>query len=230
MRIQEVGDRTFAREVIRADRTVLVHFFTASCQRSLALGPIVEAIATDMSTDVKVVRIDVKRSPKLAARLGVRRFPTQMLFVDGVMTDQILGDTTAETLRDMVKTGVDARKKALASLQKAGTKAGEIIDANFGRSVLQSDVPVMAVFWSRACAASLKLLEHVNEATASQKTSSKVKVKVVPVQAKLVPEARARLGVTRLPMTLVFNNGEVVDTIGGVLSPASIAKVLRAPV
>jgi thioredoxin-like negative regulator of GroEL len=220
MKLREVGEKAFVREVIRANRPVLIHFYAAWCKVSLEIGPIVEQLAKDMAGEVRVVRIDSKKSPRLCARLGVHRFPTQMLFVDGLKVDEILGATTARSLQSMVKTAVAARNK----LPKA-KDANLVVDASFGRHVTQSPVPVMTVFWDKACAASLKLIEHVNEAAALQKGK---KIRIVPVEAARVPAMCARLQLTRFPTTLMFKNGEVVDVIGGVMSPANITRVLKA--
>ncbi len=232
MKLKEVGSKEFVREVIRADRPVLVHFSAAFCGASLQIGTIAEKIGKDMASEVKVVRVDSKNK-KLLASLGVSHFPTQMLFVDGQKVDQILGTTTEASLRSMVKDGIALRQKSLAAdaaSTTASASASNVVDANFGRQVLQSDVPVLAVFWARSCALSMKLLEHVNEATAAAKQTKakQTKMKVVPIEAARAPATAARFQVTRLPTTLVFENGEVVDMLGGAISPQSIGKVLKA--
>jgi len=224
MRIQEVGAKAFVREVIRSERPVLVNFHAAWCNLSLELGPIIEKLADDLASDVKVVRIDSKRSAKLCARLGVRRFPTQMLFVDGALSDRVFGRASAETLREMVNSTVATRKKTLAADEpKPVAMAVEVVDANFGRRVLQSEVPVMAVFWDRFCSASIELIGELDEVAPRHKGT----LKIERVQASLAPVTCARLQVTRLPTTLMIQDGEVVDTIGGVLSRETISKVLR---
>lgn len=223
MRIQEVGEKAFAREVIRADRPVLVHFRAAWCKQSLQIGPIVESLASTMSSDVKVVQIDSQRSPKLCARLGVKRFPTQMLYADGVMVDQILGTTTAESLQKMIKTTVDTRKKK----PPARAQAAEINDLSFGPEVLQSDIPVIVVFWEDGCLPSQETTELVGEIGETQKAKIKGKIKLLPVQVKRAPIAAGRLGVTRLPITMVFRDGVVMDTIGGALSRETVTKLVK---
>jgi thioredoxin 1 len=226
MKLKAISAKAFAGEVIRADRPVLVHFSAAWCKVSLDIAPIVEKLAQDMAAEVKVVRVD-STNKALCARLGVTRFPTQQLFVDGMKVDEILGATSESSLRGTIKDAVAARQKTLTVGAGAG-KPAEVVDANFGRRVLQSETPVMAVFWARSCAASLQVLQHINEATAAAARQKISKVQVVPIEAKLAPATCARLQVTRLPTTFVFEHGSVVDTLGGVLSPASITKVLKA--
>jgi thioredoxin 1 len=225
MKLKEVGEKAFVREVIRADRPVLVHFYAAWCSFSLEIGPIVEKLAKELGSEVKAVRVDSKNK-KLMARLGVTRFPTQMLFVDGQKVDEILGATTEASLRSMVKDGIALRRRALAAAPTAGTTI-EVVEATFGRRVLQSEIPVLAVFWARSCAGSLKLLDHINEATAASKKAA-AKMRVVQIEVDRAPGVAARFQVSRLPTTLVFENGEVVDKLGGALSPKSIGKVFKA--
>ena len=221
MRLEEVGAKKFGREVIRSNQPVLLHVRAAWCRQSRALEAVMERLGVELADQVKVVWADFENT-KLMKRLGVTRVPTQMLFVDGRMVDQILGATTEASLRAMVKDGLAVHERGrTVDASLAGND--RIVDDNFGRRILQSEAPVLAVFWRASCAASVRLLDEVERAQAANKKS---KMRIVPIDVDQAPATAARFQVTRLPTSLVFENGHVVDMLGGLLSAKSIGQVL----
>ena len=68
------------------------------CGPCKALEPIVEAIARERASDVKVVKIDIDESPKVSQRYQVRGAPTVIVFKNGEKTKVHLGMTTKARL------------------------------------------------------------------------------------------------------------------------------------
>src|SRR5213078_2627051 len=81
--VQQVSDLEFDVQVLAAPVPVLVDFTAAWCQPCRALKPILEQVALELGGRCRIVAVDGDESPMLAARCGVRGFPTLMLFNGG---------------------------------------------------------------------------------------------------------------------------------------------------
>ncbi len=79
----EVTDETFEREVLSQKGTVLVDFGATWCPPCKVLKPIVEAVARERASDLKVVYVDMDASPRAVSQCGVRAAPTLVVFRDG---------------------------------------------------------------------------------------------------------------------------------------------------
>lgn len=75
--MREVTDATFADEVLRAERPVVVDFWAPWCGPCKAIEPALGELPLD------VVKLDVDASPVTAARYGVLSIPTVILFAGG---------------------------------------------------------------------------------------------------------------------------------------------------
>ena len=80
----------FAREVLQADRPVLVDFWASWCGPCQMLGPMIEQVAAERP-DVKVCKINVDEQPQLASQFGVMSIPTLAVIKDGQTTQQAVG-------------------------------------------------------------------------------------------------------------------------------------------
>jgi thioredoxin 1 len=81
--VRHINDLSFDDEVLAAGVPVLVDFTAPWCAPCRALEPILEQVAREGRGRVQVVAVDGDESPGLAARLGVRGFPTLIVFSGG---------------------------------------------------------------------------------------------------------------------------------------------------
>ncbi|HVJ07610.1 MAG TPA: thioredoxin [Acidisarcina sp.] len=96
--IFEVSDATFDQEVLKSDQPVLVDFWAAWCGPCRALAPTVDAIASEYSGKLKVMKMDVDKNPATPGRYGVRGIPALILFKGGQVADQIVGFVPKDTI------------------------------------------------------------------------------------------------------------------------------------
>jgi thioredoxin 1 len=88
---QRVSDDDFAREVLGADRPVLVDFSAEWCPPCKAMEPAIDALAIELADTVKIVKLDVDQSPAITAGYNVRSMPTLIVFRDGRPVDLKVG-------------------------------------------------------------------------------------------------------------------------------------------
>lgn len=103
-----VDDSNFEKEVLKADRPVLVDFsatWCGPCQRQL---PIMEKFASENMGRVKVCTVDVDDSPSIASELKIRGVPTIILFNNGERVESKVGLTTAAALDNLLLEKVGA--------------------------------------------------------------------------------------------------------------------------
>ncbi len=87
----EVSDADFEREVLKADKPVLVDFWAPWCGPCRMVAPIVEELADEYQGQVKFVKLNTDDNVETAAKYGIRSIPTLLVFKGGETFDQIIG-------------------------------------------------------------------------------------------------------------------------------------------
>jgi len=67
-------------ELIDSETPILIDFFAEWCGPCKTLSPTLQQLAQEVGDDVKIVKIDVDRNPKLATKYKISGVPTLMLF------------------------------------------------------------------------------------------------------------------------------------------------------
>ena len=87
----KVTDDTFEREVLQADKPVLVDFWAEWCGPCKQIAPALEQIAEELSDQIVVAKVNIEDSPTAPSRYGVRGIPTLMLFRGGQLASMKVG-------------------------------------------------------------------------------------------------------------------------------------------
>ena len=91
MAVQEVTDKNFETEVLKADLPVLVDFWAEWCGPCKVISPIVAEISDELNGKLKVAKVNVDESQELATKFNIMSIPTLMLFKGGKPVEQIVG-------------------------------------------------------------------------------------------------------------------------------------------
>lgn len=101
-KVSEVGDQNFEADVLNSPIPVLVDFWAAWCAPCRMLAPVVEAIAETYEGKAKVVKLNVDENTLTTGKYNIRGIPTLLLFKEGIIKEQIVGNTTKDTISKMI--------------------------------------------------------------------------------------------------------------------------------
>jgi thioredoxin 1 len=101
-RVLVVNDLSFEEEVLRSKDTFLLEFGAAWCPPCRKLEPIVESIAAENPSGIRVGKIDTDDAPAVSAKLGVRAVPTVIVFKNGKEHRRHVGLTTKAKLYELM--------------------------------------------------------------------------------------------------------------------------------
>lgn len=81
--VHTATDENFEKEVLKADKPVLVDFWAEWCQPCKMISPVVEEIAKEYADRVKVFKMNVDDNAETPAKYGIRGIPSLLIFREG---------------------------------------------------------------------------------------------------------------------------------------------------
>ena len=100
--VMEFCDDNFESEVLNADIPVLVDFWAEWCGPCKALAPTVAELADEYKDKVKVGKVNVDSNGNTATNYGVRSIPTLLIFQNGAILNQIVGNVAKESITKLL--------------------------------------------------------------------------------------------------------------------------------
>lgn len=102
----EINADNYQEEIFESDIPVLADFSAEWCGPCKRLCPIVEEIAEEMKSKVKVVHIDIDDNQDLASNYNVLSIPTLILFKGGEEVERTIGLVSKTHLVDFINNNV----------------------------------------------------------------------------------------------------------------------------
>ena len=100
--VKIINNNEFINEVENKDGLVVVDFFATWCGPCKMLTPVLESIDNEME-NIKVVKVDIDESRRLAMNYGIQSVPTIKIFKDGREVVTRVGFQPKETLENIIQ-------------------------------------------------------------------------------------------------------------------------------
>jgi thioredoxin 1/putative thioredoxin len=122
-----VTERDFEREIIRSELPVVIEFTADWCAPCKQIAPEVEAFARETEGKVKVVKVDIDRSPAIAQQLRIQSVPTFIVVAEGRIADMVVGAIKKKKMHELVEPFLPRPAGALKAIEVAQLlKEGQI--------------------------------------------------------------------------------------------------------
>ena len=79
----EITDASFAADVLKSEKPVLVDFWAEWCTPCKQIGPSLEEISEELADRVTIAKMDIVESVETPSEFGVQTIPLLVLFKDG---------------------------------------------------------------------------------------------------------------------------------------------------
>jgi len=108
--IQELDDASLEQMVKMSNVPVVVDFYANKYGSRRNLFGVLEELAGDYEGKIQVCALDVDASPGSASRIGVKRFPTVVLFDRGEVIGRLEGEGHREEIEGEILRPVAGRR------------------------------------------------------------------------------------------------------------------------
>ncbi len=98
-----ITDANFQTEVMESDKVVMLDFWASWCGPCVALGPTVEAIATEYEGKAIVGKVNVDENPDVSVKFGIRNIPTILFIKNGEVVDKQVGNVPRSVLEQTLQ-------------------------------------------------------------------------------------------------------------------------------
>jgi len=95
---KDVTDATFADEVLNSSDTIMVDFWAEWCGPCRAVSPILDAIASEHSEKIKIVKVNVDDNPELSMKYQITSIPAMKVFRGGEVVKTVIGAKPKQAL------------------------------------------------------------------------------------------------------------------------------------
>lgn len=103
MAVYTFNKNNFEAEVLKSDKPVLIDFWASWCGPCRMFAPIIDTVAAEYSTEVKVGKINVDEESELAQQYRVASIPTLIMFQNGEPVKRSVGVISKDDVIAMFK-------------------------------------------------------------------------------------------------------------------------------
>jgi thioredoxin 2 len=108
--IADAGDQDFTQIAEQAKPYVLVDLWATWCGPCRLVSPALEQVAHELAGEIKLVKVDIDRSPRLSQRFQVQAVPTLLVLDKGEVVARQAGAASAPALRTWVQETMAGRR------------------------------------------------------------------------------------------------------------------------
>ncbi|WP_298215212.1 thioredoxin [Acidocella sp.] len=98
-----VTDTTFATEVLKSAKPVLVDFWAEWCGPCRAIAPALEDLSKEYDGKLEVVKVNIDENPMAPSKYGVTGIPTLLIFKNGQVAAKQVGAAPKSMLKAWIE-------------------------------------------------------------------------------------------------------------------------------
>ena len=106
MGTSQTTDKDFEQDVILSDIPVLIDFWAEWCGPCKMIGPVLEELATELESKIKIVKVNVDENNQTAVKFSIRSIPTLMIIKDGGVQAQHIGVASKAQIKEFINQNV----------------------------------------------------------------------------------------------------------------------------
>jgi thioredoxin 1 len=104
--IVHVKDESFEEDVLKSEFPVLVDYWAEWCGPCRAIAPILEEIAKEYRTRIKIAKLNIDENPLTPPKYGIRGIPTLMIFKEGKVEATRVGALSKSQLTAFIDSNI----------------------------------------------------------------------------------------------------------------------------
>ena len=101
-----VTDETFESDVLKSEKPIVVDFWAEWCGPCKQIGPTLEEISNEMSSEVVIAKHNIDNEPNTPTKYGIRGIPTMLLFKSGELKATKVGASTKSNIVEWIKENI----------------------------------------------------------------------------------------------------------------------------
>ena len=99
-------DKDFEKDVILSDIPVLIDFWAEWCGPCKMIGPILEELATELESKIKIVKVNVDENNQTAVKFSIRSIPTLIIVKGGAVQAQHIGAASKSQIQEFINQNI----------------------------------------------------------------------------------------------------------------------------
>jgi len=85
---------------------VLIDFFAEWCMPCVRMGPVIDELNDEFKGKVKFGKVNIEDNRNLANKFNIMSIPNFVLFKNGKVIEQVVGEREQEELSDIIKKAI----------------------------------------------------------------------------------------------------------------------------
>ena len=102
----KVTDTSFQKDVLEANRPVVVDFWAEWCGPCKMIAPALEELSNEVGEKLTIAKMNIDENPQVPMKYGVRGIPTLILFQNGQVAATKVGALPKTKIKEWIEASI----------------------------------------------------------------------------------------------------------------------------